>query len=161
MAEVFKAASGTLVYLHFPVTLYCPDLLPLQCFHWVPIFLQRGGLHMATSHSFSHHFFSPLLGSVPMESPSLWKMKDETPKNRFNRFADTRHNHPWGNKAPMLWPRLTIEMNYYWTLSGYQGAWLPNTSTVFLPPARLDHGALLWWESNQQTVEAPENSKNR
>lgn len=88
-----------------------------------------------------------------------WKM--ETPKNRFNRFADTRHNYPWGNKAPMLWPRLTTEMNYYWILPGYQGAWLPNTSTVFLPPARLDHGALLWWESNQQTVEAPESSKKK
>lgn len=145
MAEVFKAASGTPVYLHFPVTLYCPDLLPLQSFHWVPIFLQREAFIWPLA------IPSLIISFLLSWDQFLWKAllfekwKMETPKNRFNRFADTRHNYPWGNKAPMLWPRLTIEMNYYWILPGYQGAWLPNTSTVFLPLARLDHGALLWW----------------
>lgn len=78
-----------------------------------------------------------------------WKM--ETLKNKFSLFADTRHNHPWEIRHLYCDADWLQKWNYYGTLPGYKGAGLPKH--VFL--------SLLWWESNQQTVEAPENSKEK
>lgn len=148
MAKIVKAASGTPIYLHFLVILYCSDLLPLQGFSWIPIFLPRGDFHMTTRHSFIISFLLSwdqfLLKAILFEK---WKM--ETLKNKFNLFADTRHNYPWGNKAPILWPRLTIEME------------------LLLAPKEHDFQTQALCschccdESNQWTVEAPGNSKEK